>query len=160
MSLVVQERFVNAPPETVFAMFVDPRLLVRWIGATAELDPRPGGVFRMILATGDVCAGRYVEIDPPRRVVFTWGWENQQAIPVPPGSSTVEVDLTPDGAGTHLRLVHSGLEGDAALLHEHGWARFLDRFEAVVEGRDPGPNPESEQPAEVLARLKQVGRET
>lgn len=139
MSLVVQERFVNAPLETVFAMFVDTRLLVRWIAVSAELDPRPGGIIRMTLATGDVCAGRYLEVDPPHRVAFTWGWENEQASPVRPGSSTVEVDLSPDGAGTHLRLVHSGLEGDAALLHEHVWARFLDRFEAVGEGRDPGP---------------------
>ena len=159
MSLVVHERFVNAPPETVFAMFVDPRLLMRWFGA-AELDPRPGGVFRVTLATGDVCSGRYLEVDPPRRVVFTWGWENQQAIPVRPGSSTVAVDLTPDGSGTHLRLVHSGLDGDTALIHEHGWMRFLDRFEAVGEGRDPGPLPEGETPAEVLARLKHEQSET
>lgn len=139
MSLVVQERFVNAPIETVFAMFVDPRLLVRWLGAPAELDPRPGGVFRVTLAAGDVWSGRYLEVDPPRRVVFTWGWEHERAVAVPPGSSTVEVELRPDGFGTHLRLAHSGLDGDAALSHEHGWAHFLDRLEAVSEGRDPGP---------------------
>lgn len=139
MSQVVQERFVNAPPETAFAMFVDPRLLVRWIGAAADVDPRPGGLFRLTLAGGDVCSGKYLEVEPPRRVVFTWGWEDAQVIAVPPGSSTVEVELTPDGSGTHLRLVHRGLEGDAVLLHERAWMRFFDRLEAVGEGRDPGP---------------------
>jgi uncharacterized protein YndB with AHSA1/START domain len=136
---VVQERFVDAPPETVFAMFVDPRLLVRWIAAATDLDPRPGGVFRLTLAGGDVCSGRYLEVEPPRRVVFTWGWETTQVVAVLPGASTVEVELTPDGSGTHLRLVHTGLEGDAVLLHEHAWRRFLDRLEAVGEGRNAGP---------------------
>ncbi|MBW3605753.1 MAG: SRPBCC family protein [Actinobacteria bacterium] len=65
------ERDIAAPPEIVFAMFADVRLLIRWLGDTAELEPEPGGVFRFTLGDQDACRGRYVELDPPRRVVFT-----------------------------------------------------------------------------------------
>jgi uncharacterized protein YndB with AHSA1/START domain len=157
--LLVVERYIDAPPEVVFAMFVRPDLLVQWIGDSAELDPRPGGVFRFTLGDQDTCRGRYLEVDPPRRVVFTWGWELAEAIPVPADSTTVEVDLTPQGDGTHLRLVHRGLEGDAMLLHEHGWHRFLGRLQAVIGGDGPAvsePDPASEHPDAVLRRIKET----
>ena len=155
MADVVVERDIAAPPEIVFAMFTEPFLLVRWLGDAAELDPVPGGVFRFTLADQDACRGTYVELDPPRRVVFTWGWERAEAIPVPVGSTEVTVELTPTARGTHLRLTHRGLDGDAASLHEHGWDRFLARLEAVVDGVDPGPDPWEEQPGRDHGRLSQ-----
>lgn len=156
MDDVVVERYIQAPPDIVFAMFVRPELLVQWIGDSADLDPRPGGMFRFTLGDQDACRGRYLEVDPPRRVVFTWGWERAEAIPVPADSTTVEVDLTPQGSGTHVRLVHRGLEGDAALLHEHGWQRFLDQLRAVATGdgsADPRPDPAGEHPDAVLRQI-------
>lgn len=158
MDDVVVERYIDAPPAIVFAMFVQPELLVRWIGDSAELDPRPGGVFRFTLGDRDACRGRYLAVDPPRRVVFTWGWERAEAIPVPADSTTVEVDLTPRGSGTHLRLVHRGLDGDAMLLHEHGWQRFLDQLRAAVTDDQPAsarPDPATERPDAVLRRIKE-----
>jgi uncharacterized protein YndB with AHSA1/START domain len=156
MGDVVVERYIEAPPDVVFAMFVRPELLVQWIGGSADLDPRPGGVFRFTLGDQDACRGRYLEVDPPRRVVFTWGWERAEAIPVPAGSTTVEVDFTPQGTGTHVRLVHRGLDGDAALLHEHGWQRFLDQLRAVTAGDGAAgarPDPARERPDAVLRQI-------
>jgi uncharacterized protein YndB with AHSA1/START domain len=69
--------------------------------------------------------------------VFTWGWEGSTT--VPPGSSRVEVTLTPDGDGTILRLVHSGLpHAESILDHTQGWERYLDRLGTVAAGGDPG----------------------
>jgi uncharacterized protein YndB with AHSA1/START domain len=99
---------VPAPPEEVFRWFVQPELLVRWIGSSAQLEPRPGGAFRFQITKGQWCSGRYLEVVPGRRVVVTWGWESG-AIPVPPGSSTVAVDLLEHPEGTLVRLVHSDL---------------------------------------------------
>jgi uncharacterized protein YndB with AHSA1/START domain len=152
---VVVERQIGAPPEVVFAMFTDPALLVRWLGDGAELDPRPGGSFRFTLGDQDACRGRYVVVDPPHLLVFTWGWERAEAIPVPAGSTEVTVELTPTVGGTHLRLTHRGLEGDAATLHEHGWGRFLARLRSVFDGTDPGADPWTDDPAEILERIKQ-----
>jgi len=57
---------------------------------------------------------------------------------VPPGSSTVEIDLEPDGQGTRLKLVHRGLPEAAIAPHTEGWDYFLPRLTNVAEGRDAG----------------------
>jgi uncharacterized protein YndB with AHSA1/START domain len=142
---VTCEVVVPAPPDEVFRWFVEPDLLVRWIGVRAALEPRPGGRFRFEVAAGEWCTGSYVEVVPGRRVVFTWGWDSG-AIPVPPGSSTVEIDLLADHDGTRVRLVHRDLAPELRPLHAEGWSRFLPRLAAAVAGRDPGPDPARDRP--------------
>ena len=89
--------------------------------------------------TGDgFASGRLVEIVENERVVFTWGWE--QGPPVPPGSTTVAIELIPDGDGTVIRLTHSALPPDQIEIHRYGWEQYVPRLAAVSEGRDPGPN--------------------
>jgi uncharacterized protein YndB with AHSA1/START domain len=137
---VTSEIEVRASLEDVYAMFTNPEQLVRWIGIRALIEPRPGGQFRFELVPGEFCSGRYVELDPPRRVVFTWGWESG-ALPVEPGSTTVSVDLAQAGDVTRVHLTHSGLSDPMRPFHADGWRRFLARLRAVAEGRDPGPDP-------------------
>jgi uncharacterized protein YndB with AHSA1/START domain len=143
---VVVEITIAAPADDVYAMFTDPAQLVRWIGIRALLEPRPGGVFRFELIPGEFCSGRYLELVPGRRVVFTWGWESG-ALPVAPGSTTVAVDLEERDGVTHLRLTHSGLDAAMREMHDEGWQRYLARVAAVAEGREPEPDPAtSERP--------------
>jgi uncharacterized protein YndB with AHSA1/START domain len=142
---VVCEVDVRAPAAAVYALFTEPAQLVRWIGIRALLEPRPGGVFRFELLPGEFCSGSYVELVPGRRVVFTWGWESG-ALPVPPGSSTVEVDLDERDGVTHVRLRHSGLSAAMRPWHAEGWERFLGRLAAVAESRDPGRDPAASAP--------------
>jgi uncharacterized protein YndB with AHSA1/START domain len=113
--------------------------MVRWKGTAAELDPRPGGVYRVDVTHQALARGEYVEIDPPKRVVFTWGWEGDDA--VPPGSSTVEVTLEPRDESTLVRLVHGGLPEDKRQLHREGWEHFGARLRIAASGGDPGPDP-------------------
>ena len=125
---------IAAAPETVFRLLTDGREYVRWKGHSAQLDARPGGIFRVAFPNGrDIVSGRFVEVTPHRRVVFTWGWEGNPL--VPPGSSTVEIDLEPAGSGTRLRLVHRGLPAAGLASHTEGWDYFLPRLAAVAEGR-------------------------
>jgi uncharacterized protein YndB with AHSA1/START domain len=107
--------------------------MVRWMGTTADLEPRPGGTFRVDYRGKDVASGTYLEVDPPRRVVFTWGWEMPDD-PVPPGASTVEVTLSPtdDGGGTLVRLVHRDLPAEAVDGHAEGWDFFLPTLANVA----------------------------
>jgi uncharacterized protein YndB with AHSA1/START domain len=137
---VVCEVAIRASAAEVYAMFTEPSALVRWIGIRAMLEPRPGGTFRFELIDGEFCSGRYLELDPGRRVAFTWGWESG-ALPVPPASTTVEVDLEERDGVTHVRLTHRGLDAAMHAMHEEGWERYLARLAAAAEGRDPGPDP-------------------
>jgi uncharacterized protein YndB with AHSA1/START domain len=129
---------VAAPPEAVFDFFVDPEKIVRWMGTAVDIEPEPGGKFWLNVNGTDIAAGTYLEVDPPRRVVFTWGWEGSGD--VPPGSSTVTVTLRPDGDHTTVELRHGGLPGGAEDEHGKGWTHYLGRLVDAVEGRDPGPD--------------------
>jgi uncharacterized protein YndB with AHSA1/START domain len=130
---VVRELEIRAPAAAVYEMFTDPAKLVRWIGIRAMLEPRPGGVFRFELMPGEFCSGRYVELVPARRVVFTWGWESG-AIAVEPGSSTVEVDLEERDGVTRLTLTHRGLDPGVRAMHDEGWETFLAQLATAAEG--------------------------
>ena len=74
---IVREVVIAAPPEVVFPFFTNPEKMVVWKAVDAELDPRPGGIFWIDVTGHDAARGEYLEIDPPRRVVFTFGWESQ-----------------------------------------------------------------------------------
>ena len=132
---IEREVRVEAAPETVFEFFVDPARIVRWMGRAAELDPRPGGLFRVEYGDGTVARGTFLEVDRPRRVVFTWGWENPSD-PVQPGQSTVEVSLQPDGTATLVSLRHDGLDEESRRTHEEGWDYFLAELIKATGGRE------------------------
>ena len=135
---VRREISIAASPETIWGFLVDPMKATRWMGAEASFDPRPGGEYRVEVISGETAIGEFVELDRPRRLVFTWGWRNG-ANGVPEGSSTVEIDLIPEADGTLLRFTHSGLpDADATAKHAHGWDHYLARLEIVARGDDPG----------------------
>lgn len=130
---------IEASPETIFGYFVDPEKMCRWMGMTAELDPRPGGRFRVQVTPRFDAVGEFTEVDPPRLVAFTWGWEGG---PVPPGSSLVRVTLTPDASGTIVRLEHSGLADEEQMKgHTEGWVHYFERLDVVATGGDAGLDP-------------------
>ena len=137
---IVREVRIAAAPDEVFPFFTDPDKMIVWKAVDATLDPRPGGIFRIDVTGRDVARGQYVEIDPPRRVVFTFGWESPRS-PEPPGSTTVVITLTPDGDGTLLRLVHSGVPDDIRAGSTEGWDHYLQRLAVAAEGGEPGPDP-------------------
>jgi len=135
------EARIAASPETVFEYFTDPDKMIQWMGRSAELDPWPGGGFRCDINGRDVASGEYVELDPPWRAVFTWGWDGEDPV-VAPGGSTVEVRLAPDGDGTRLRLLHRGLpSAEAAEKHRYGWQHYAERLATAAAGGDAGPDP-------------------
>lgn len=140
-SLVVEREVqIDASPETVFEFFTDPVRAVRWMGMAATLDPRPGGVYRVEIGTY-IAVGEFVEVDPPNRIAWTWGWENDEMLTAP-GSSTVEITLTPVDGGTLARLVHRDLPTPAAAeAHGHGWDQYMARLAIAAAGGDPGADP-------------------
>ena len=131
---------IDAPPETVFRYFTDRDRMRVWMGVTAEIDPRPGGGYRVNVTGLDTAVGEYVEVVPPERIVWTWGWEGSATIP--PGSTTVEVTLTPDGDATVVHLRHSGLPTEEfEQEHAKGWTHYWSRLAVAAPGAAPGPDP-------------------
>ena len=131
--LLTIERHFAAPPETLFDAWLDPEAVGQWLFATpdgvmerVEIDPRVGGKFLIVERRGGELAehfGEYLEIDRPRRLVFTFAALRDE------GFTTVTVKILPEGTGSHLILVH---EMDAR------WADYADRtrqgWTTILEG--------------------------
>src|SRR2546423_15541037 len=81
---IAREISIDAPPEIVFSYFTDPAKHRLWQGSEVELDPRPGGALRISFVPGYVAVGTYLEVEPPTRLVYTWGWaEEGSAVSAP-----------------------------------------------------------------------------
>ncbi len=141
---VEREVTIAASREAVWEFLVDPDKAARWMGQAVSFDARPGGHYRVEVIPGHTARGEFVELDPPHRLVYTWGWEpgEEGDNPVPPGSTTVEVELVEIGGETLVRFRHFGLPtAEAADSHAHGWDHYLERLEIAAAGGEPGVDP-------------------
>jgi uncharacterized protein YndB with AHSA1/START domain len=135
---------IAASPETVWEFLVDGDKATRWMGTSATIDPRPGGAYRCDVLPGHTAEGEVIEADPQHRLVFTFGWSQggQEENPVPTGSSTIEIELIPEGDGTRLHFIHRDLPNAAAVdSHAHGWDHYLARLATAAAGGDAGSDP-------------------
>lgn len=140
MADLVREIMIDASPETIFPYLTETERWLEWEGTEGELDPRPGGIYRVVVAGSFVGVGEFVEVVPNERVVFTFGWDMPDN-PIKPGSTTVEITLQSEGDKTRLRLVHSGLPDDEAVeMHTQGWDHYLGRLTVVAAGGSVGPD--------------------
>jgi len=143
---------IAAEPAIVYGYLTDPARYVRWMGTTATLDPEPGGAYRVRMADGFEAVGTFLDVQPPRRLSFTWGWApgsgrrvlsgGQRDDTLPPGSSRVSIALDPQGRRTRVTLQHDGLPTlELVDNHRIAWRTYLGRLRVCAEGGDPGPDP-------------------
>src|SRR5580700_6091610 len=121
---------IKAKPETVFRFLSDSARWAKWWGAGSTIDAQPGGKVYIRHANGVETLGEGVEVSPPERIVFTYGFASGK--PIPPGSSRVTILLEPCEAGTRLHLQHEF--PDAAVRNDHvqGWRYQLALFGNAV----------------------------
>lgn len=132
-------RRLRAAPAKVFAAWTDPEKIVRWFGpeqtiadsVSADMDVRVGGYFRISFRTDDgeyhEVGGRYIEVVPDRRLVFSWAWHS-----TPERRSQVTVVLRDEGDVTLLTLTHDKFFDEAARDgHRRGWTGTLDKLERM-----------------------------
>jgi uncharacterized protein YndB with AHSA1/START domain len=124
------ERIIAATPERLFALWTEPEELAKWWGPEGftipkyAMDVRPGGRWRTTMhrpdGTENVVSGIYRVIEPPRRLVFTWGWDDENGTR---GHETeVTVTFEPASGGTRMTLVQQTfVDTDSRNRHEHGW---------------------------------------
>ena len=132
-------RVINASPERIFDAWLDPAMLMRFMtpgpGMTAPKatnDPVVGGRFDILMKAGDQeipHAGTYMEIDRPKRLVFTW------ESPFSMEGSTVTLDLALVEGGTEVTLTHVKFPSEESRdNHNAGWTAILEALSgAVVE---------------------------
>jgi uncharacterized protein YndB with AHSA1/START domain len=129
---------IEAAPEQVFEYFTSPEAIVRWMGDYALLEPSSGGAFEVDI-NGVPVRGRYLEVEPPHRLLISWGHAGSDRLP--PGASTVEVRLSPAGGGTRVEIEHRDLPEDMRDAFGRGWPHFVARLAVAAAGGDPGPDP-------------------
>lgn len=130
-------RAFSAPPERVFRAFTDADELRAWFGPGAytspqvELDLRVGGRYRIGMKPpeGDVfyLSGEYVEIDPPRRLAFTWQWEGDPAV------TLVTIEFMERDGMTELALIHERFpDQEQCERHKEGWGATLEKLPRIL----------------------------
>ncbi len=122
---------IRARRETVFRYFTDNDRFAAWWGAGSTIDARPGGTLRIRYPNAVLASGEVVEVAPPERIVFTYGFEDPQR-PIRPGGSRVTVTLQERPDGTLLRLRHELPDAAARDEHVQGWRYQLSVFANVV----------------------------
>jgi len=130
-------RTIRAPRQRVYDAWTKEEELKTWHApgpltvSLAEMDVRPGGKYRIHMrepnGTEHRVSGVYREVDPPRKVVYSWGWDGDH----PVKDSTVTIEFLERGNATEVVLTHSGISHDKERTgHTDGWTSILDKFEA------------------------------
>ena len=135
---VVERMEIEASPDQIFDALVEPEQLRQWWGSSDmyrtewEIDLRVGGQYLCTATAGDMTmtvTGRFLEIDRPRRLVYTWNasWD-------PSGETTVRYDLTPRGASTLVMVTQTRFAPDADRAgYGEGWVRILNWLAGFVQ---------------------------
>ncbi len=125
-------------PDEAFALITEPERLRRWQTVSAYVDLRAGGAYRWTVTPGHVAEGTFREVEPGKRVVFGWGWDENPELPA--DASTVTITVEPAEGGSLVTLVHEGLTPEQAASHAEGWTHFLERLERLAATGDAGPD--------------------
>ena len=132
------KRFIKAPRDRVYAAWTDVAQLKQWFGPedvrtrNVVADARAGGEFRWDLVNSEgeemTMRGEFRELQPDRKIVFTWRWEDDEAWKN--HLSVVTVEFLDRDDGTELRLVHEQLPSEQSRDgHNRGWNSALDKLE-------------------------------
>ncbi len=134
------ERLIAAPPAKVFAAWTTPEVMKNWLAPSPEfqtfvhaIEVRVGGRYRIEMrdpgGAPHTATGVYRIVDPPRKLAFTWRWEEKAEMP----DTLVTLTFAPEGDGTRLVLVHENFADEADRdSHDKGWTGCLDRLPAGV----------------------------
>jgi uncharacterized protein YndB with AHSA1/START domain len=133
--ILVVRRILPIPRDQVFAAWLDPKSLAQFMAprpgwhATAEVDARVGGQFRIVMffeGKDRPHSGKYLLIDPPRTLSFTWISQSTDMTP-----SEVTIDFLEHASGTELVLTHRKLPLTAIEAHREGWTAILGMLEGL-----------------------------
>jgi uncharacterized protein YndB with AHSA1/START domain len=159
---------IRARRETVFEFFTETPQWAAWWGAGSTIDPKPGGRMYIRHANGVEVSGEVLEVRPPERIVFTYGFASGK--PIGPGDSRVTIRLDGHPQGTLLQLTHEFAEAAPRDEHVQGWRFQLSLFSNLIADRVNGgaaalvdrwfaawSEPDASSRAESLASIAHAG---
>jgi len=121
---------IAARPETVFRFFTDSGRWASWWGSGSTIEAVPGGRVRIVHPGGVEVGGEVLAVEPPRQIVFTYGYVS--GTPIPAGASRVTLRVAPTATGSRVTLLHEFAESAARDQHVQGWRYQLSLFANVV----------------------------
>ncbi len=122
---------IRARPATVFRYLTDSGRFASWWGEGSTIDARVGGTVNIVFPGGATAGGEVVAIDPGKRIVFTYGYDDP-ARPVARGASRVTVTVASHADGTSLHLLHEVADETARSQHIAGWRFQLSTFANIA----------------------------
>ncbi len=136
-------RTFRAPRERVFQAWTTPEEMKRWKAPgplttpLAEVDLRVGGKYRIHMREPDGAEHRligvYREVDPPKRLVYTWSWEDSPDM----GETLVTVEFLDRAGATEVVLTHELFPTDEVRnQHEHGWSGCFDKLAETLSHKE------------------------
>ena len=141
-TVVLVRRTIGAPQAEVFRAWTDPEMVLRWFkprggsSSGAQMEVRAGGRYRWgmkLLGHVYYAFGEYMEVDPPRRLVFSFGWERAL---VRLTDSIVTVEFADLGAETEVVITQERVpSAPSRALHRAGWRRCLDNLDRALDVR-------------------------
>jgi uncharacterized protein YndB with AHSA1/START domain len=131
------KRTIKASPEAVYAAWLDPATITRFMAGGADqrvtearTDPRIGGTFRIVMTSDKDIAhqGVYRDLVPHSLIRFTW------ESPYSPADSEVTIRLSPVTDGTEITLTQVKFLSEGARDgHQGGWTRILERLATTLD---------------------------
>ena len=142
--LSITRTFKNVPPERVYMAWTDPDLVAQWYGPEGftntihEMSVNVGGSYRITMQSPDgnkhSLRGRFIELNPPKKIVLTWQWENPETSGnVGTQETRVTVTFKKNGTGTEMRMVHDKFANDEQVSnHSMGWSSSFNKLDRTV----------------------------
>ncbi len=126
-------------PEKVWQAWTDPNIVKSWFGSDpngivldASLDVRPSGKFEVTFQNADgtqfTCTGEYKEIEPYRKLVFSWGWKDRADI-----LELVSIVFQAEQNGTTMLFEHANIDPATTHGYENGWKSTFEKLERTLK---------------------------
>ena len=141
-SLRISHHF-SEPPQRVWQAWTDPEMVMSWFGSdpkgivlAASLDVHVDGIFEVTFRNSDetqyTCTGRYKEVEPDQKLVFTWTWKDHPEI-----VELVTIIFQPEPNGTVMVFEHSNIDAGTTHNYEMGWKSTFAKLERALAEKGP-----------------------
>lgn len=125
-TILLKEIWINAPVAEVFRSFTQAEAMLAWHGKEVELNPVPGGIYRVVFENGDVIQGEFKEVEQNKRVLYRASYGNVDSV--------IEINFIAENEGTTVKLRQEFFAGGDFSTFSFGWDYFLGKLKTAREG--------------------------